>query len=391
MGRGFAILLIVTFSIAAALSGAAAEPRRVLLLESYGPNFGPFKYYVADFRNELVQQFKDPVDFYEQHLASARYAGGMSEGPFTEYLQALFDGHPLDLIVAFGPPAALFLERNRPKLFPSAPMLITGIEQRRVDPAGLADNDSIVAYAVDVPALFDNIIRVLPETKQVAIVLGDSPNERFWVEEVRRSLPQFTDRLQFIWLNTLPFSEILQRVAALPENSAILFGLMSVDASGLAYDEGNALRKIRTVANAPIFTYVDSYFGLGAVGGPLVSVSGVSREAADVATRILRGEKMADVRKVIGFSAPRYDARELQRWKISETALPPGSTIEFRVPTVWQQYRWQLIAIISVMLFAAILIAGLLAENYRRRQAELESRKRLLEARHLNRIAAPAD
>jgi signal transduction histidine kinase len=388
MRRWFVILLIVTFSIAATLSGAEAEPRHVLLLDSYGPDFRPFEYYVAQFRRELVQQFKEPVDFDEQYLASARYPEGTSERPFTEYLQALFDRHSLDLIVAFGAPAALFVEQNRQKLFPTVPMLITGTEQRRVDPAGLTDSDSVVAIALDVPALFDNIIRVLPETKQVALVFGNSPNEKFWTEEFRRSLQRFSDRLQFIWLDALPFSAMQQRVAALPKNSAILFGLMSVDAADQSYDEADAFRKIRAVANAPLFTYVDSYFGQGAVGGPLVTVSDVSRQAADVATSILRGEKVRDVRKVIGLSAPRYDARELQRWNISEAALPPGSSVEFRVPTMWQQYRWPLIAIIAVVLFEAMLIAGLLFERFRRRQAESESRNRILEARHMNRIAA---
>ena len=76
---------------------------------------------------------------------------------------------------------------------------------------------------------------------------------------------------------------------------------------------------------------------------------------------------------------PRYDWRELQRWKIDEKLLPPGSTILFREPTVWDRYRTWIIAGISVFLLQALLITGLLANLVKRRRAErflTESEKR---------------
>ena len=33
---------------------------------------------------------------------------------------------------------------------------------------------------------------------------------------------------------------------------------------------------------------------------------------------------------LVGTQQPRYDWRELRRWNISESRLPPGSVIEFR-------------------------------------------------------------
>jgi hypothetical protein len=62
----------------------------------------------------------------------------------------------------------------------------------------------------------------------------------------------------------------------------------------------------------------------------------------------------------IGFGAPRFDWRELQRWGISENRLPPGSTIYFRVPTAWEHYRLQILAICAALLFQAALILGLI-------------------------------
>ena len=40
---------------------------------------------------------------------------------------------------------------------------------------------------------------------------------------------------------------------------------------------------------------------------------------------------------------PIFDWRQLQRWNISESRLPPGSEVRFRNPDVWQQYLKELL------------------------------------------------
>ena len=82
-----------------------------------------------------------------------------------------------------------------------------------------------------------------------------------------------------------------------------------------------------------------------------------------------------------------YDWRELQRWNISEARLPPGSIVQFREPSAWQRYRWQLMAIFVALSIQTAMITWLLLEHRRRRNAELESRRRLLQVMHLSRTA----
>ena len=88
------------------------------------------------------------------------------------------------------------------------------------------------------------------------------------------------------------------------------------------------------------------------------------------------------------FTKPVFDWRQLQRWKVSERALPPGSEIRFRQPGLWEQYHWVVIAALTVVLIQAAMISWLLFERRRRRLAELESRRRIFEVAHLNRAAA---
>ena len=152
---------------------------------------------------------------------------------------------------------------------------------------------------------------------------------------------------------------------------------MNVDAAGVVHETGNALNKVASRANAPIFSYDDSYFDGAIVGGPMFSVLEGSRIAATVATRILDGEKAGDIKTPpIKYASPKFDWRQMQRWGISENNLPPGSSIHFRPRTAWETYRWQIVTVCAVAVLQGALIMLLLFERRRRHLAEMDSRQR---------------
>jgi two-component sensor histidine kinase/ABC-type uncharacterized transport system substrate-binding protein len=349
----------------------AAEPKRVMLLHSFGQDVKPWSEYARAIRAELVRQSPSPLDLYEYSLVSARFNDENPEVPFAAYLSALFAKHGLDLIVSIGAPAAGFVQRHRQQLFATTPMLLTVVDQRRVQYSVLTANDAVVAVAINYFAAIENILRVLPNTKTVAVVVGNSPIEKYWKEEIGNEVKPFANRLAFIWYNDLSFEDVLKHAAALPPQSAIFWELMVVDAAGVSHEEGSALTRLHAVANAPIFSYTDAFFGREIVGGPHVPVLEVGRQSAEAAVRILAGEKPRDIKiPPIGFGTPKYDWREMQRWGISESRLPPGSEIHFRNPNVWEQYRAQTIAVSAAIVAQAALIAWMLYEYQRRRRSE---------------------
>jgi signal transduction histidine kinase len=135
------------------------------------------------------------------------------------------------------------------------------------------------------------------------------------------------------------------------------------------------------VANAPIFGLQSSQLGRGIVGGPLMSMDDLSRNAAGAAVRILNHESPENVRVPPQLPGPNsFDWRELRRWRINENRLPAGSVVQFREPTLWQRYKWYVLASVSVSLVEGLLIWSLLANLTRRQRAEQslrESRNRL--------------
>jgi len=57
------------------------------------------------------------------------------------------------------------------------------------------DDDTGVMLDLDLPAMLLTFCRLRPETKEIAVVVGHSPVERFWAGELRRDFQQFTDRV----------------------------------------------------------------------------------------------------------------------------------------------------------------------------------------------------
>ena len=124
----------------------------------------------------------------------------------------------------------------------------------------------------------------------------------------------------------------------------------------------------------------------------MFSVLESSAVTANVANRILSGERAGDIKtQPVEFAAPRFDWRQMQRWGISEGSLPPGSTVDFRSPPLWQAYRAQIALVAAVILLQGGLISGLLVERRRRHRAEANARQRMTELARVVRFSTAGE
>jgi signal transduction histidine kinase len=392
--RTFTAALAIALLLAMLCQSQAAgpKPKLVLMLHSFGLRFKPWNDYAEAIRSEISRKSKTPVDYHDHSLLNARLGADKSDDPFVDYLHAVYSTNSPDLIIAFGAPAASFVQQYRERLFPGKPMLFTAIEGRRVQRDKLTENDTVVATHNDFAAAFESLLHVLPDTKTIVIVNGVSPNEKFWEGELRRELAQFSNRVELNWFTELSFEAILKNTANLPPHTAIFWHLMNVDAAGVTHEQNAALNRLTSSANAPTFSFLDVFFGDGLLGGSMQSVKEGSELAAAAALRVLGGEKPGDIKTPPTENAlPKYDWRQLQRWNISESRLPPGSEILFREPTVWERYSWQIALITTVILLQAGLISALLREHRRRQLAEVHSRQRMAELARVARFSTAGE
>ena len=335
------------------------------------------------FETELVEKMGERVDLDEVSLDMARYADRDMQEAIVDYLQKRQRKWQPDLVVPIGAPASIFVANYRDRLFPETPIVYASADRRLLPTGALEKNAVYIGQVYEISGLLEDMLQVAPATKNIVVIVGATPLEHTWREFFQKAAEPFANRINFTYYSDLSFDQMLQAVAKLPPNSFIFVLLLLRDASGVTHNADEALQRLHQVANAPINGIFGHQLGLGIVGGRLYQSERVGKEAADIAVRILRGEPASGIPPILlERLAPRYDSRELQRWKISEKLLPPGSTVLFREPTVWDRYRKWIIAGISICILQALLITGLLANLVKRRRAERSLTQAEKQARH---------
>src|SRR5437773_241975 len=366
--------LVAVFVVLTAVCATGSEPKRVLVVHSFGSVAPPFTTHSIAFETELVEKMGKRVDLDEVSLDMARYADPNLQEALVEYLQKRQAHWQPDLVVPIGSPAGVFVEQYRDRLFPEAPILYTGMDRRRLSPHALERNAAFIGENFDGAGFIEDILQIAPATKNIAIVIGASAVEQYWAAAFRKEFEPYANRINFIWLNDLSLDQMLEKTRALPPDSFIFLMLLLRDATGVTLNADEALQRIHAVANAPINGIFQHQLGLGIVGGRLYQAENEGIESAHIAIRILHGEPASSFPpEILGPLPPRYDWRELKRWKINEERLPPGSVVSFREPTAWEQYGVWIVAGLSLCFVQALLIFRLLATLAKRRPAELSS------------------
>ena len=371
-------LLAIMVLFGAAPSDAQPAVRQVLMLQSFDRGTFPVDQFTNNFRIELVRRAPEPVNVVQIVVGPTGFVGA-PEQVVVDYIRSSFLDRPKpDLVVAVAGPAAVFARRYRQELFPDTPILFASVDRRFLDDAPLGEKEAAVAVDNQFSRTIETILQLRPETTQVFMVMGSGQLGRFWRRELESEFGRFHDRLTFVWSNDLSLQQILRRCSSLPEHSAILYVSFGTDAAGAAFPDEQLFAELREAANAPVFAGQSVFLGHGIVGGSLLSIDEMSRDTADVAVRLLHGAAPASIDVPVRLPGqPTFDWRELQRWGIPESRLPPGSLMRYRAPSLWSAYRNTVLSAIGVLAIQSLLIIGLLYQRRARRRAELESQNHL--------------
>ena len=289
----------------------------------------------------------------------------------------------MGLLVAQGSSALEFVMRSRAELWPAVPVIFAAVDEETAARLNLPSDMTGTIYQLPFPNMVTAAEALVPNLKRIALV-GDPWERQAFRRHYQGEIRAFVAQFEFIDLIGLPMTEIRKRVAVLPDDTAIVYtGLMD---EGAGPHEG--LAAFATVANRPIVIDAETSIGYGGTGGFVATPVPIAQATARIALRILDGEAPSKIPVVRGdFTRPVFDWHQLQRFGISESRLPAGSEIRFRPPDLWDQYRWEALGVLAIVLLQAAMITWLLFERRRRHIAQLESRRHLLEVIHLNRTA----
>lgn len=301
----------------------------------------------------------------------------------VDTLREKYAGQKIDLVITFGPqPFGMFLHYGQ-DLWPTTPIIFSAVEAREL-PQKLPLNMTGVVGSFDFSSNVDLALALQPELRHVFYIGGATPQEIGRRATAEEDFKHYGRKLEFTYLNDLPFPELLNRVSDLPERSIVLYTTFFKDASGEPYIPVRACPLIVDSSNAPVYGVFETYLGCGIVGGAIFNVDANVRQAANMGLRILHGESIAHLPVEQG--PPNkfiVDWRQLQKWGIPESRLPPGTTVMYRAPSVWALYKKYLLLGIAVLVIQSCLIVLLIVQMRRCKRSDIAIRhltRRLIKA-----------
>ena len=396
--RTFALVPLACALCAAApraVAQAPARPARVLLLYQQQAETQPMVEFSQPLRETIDSELKGSVEFYQEALDFDRFTGRERSFPLRKYFEEKYRRFGIDVVVPVGGRALRFaVDQLRPVL-PDVPIVFALCAEPQTNPASLPDNvTGRIASASRFAPTLSMARRLQPDAEQVVVIGGAGAADSASVSAAVRAVA-LRDSLALTVLQGLSLDALLPRLRRLDRRSIVIFANYRQDDHGRTFEPLDVVGSIARAAAAPIYTQLHSYVGEGVVGGSVVRFDHEGRRTGRLVARVLRrplGERLPPVEPIDkSFVA---DSRQLRRFGLSETRLPPGTDVLYREPTAWERHRTVVLPTLGVIIAELLLIGSLLLERHRRKRAQKaadEQQRRADETRrqvtHMGRVA----
>ncbi len=362
---------ILLFFTCVAFGMDAKEPKRVLILYSFEwERTAAAAALEESLHSSLKSRVPDRIEFYSEYLDLTRFSDPGHVDNMVKSLRLRIAPKKLDLILPVGDTALNFVLSNERDLFPGTPIVSLFGQGFKLGPEQRALTTGVQSR-IDTTGTLDLALQLQPDTQRVVVVTGNSPDEKLWREQLRTNFAGYSGKVVFTYLTDLPMAEILTRLADLPPHTIVLYTFFMQDARGQFFIPEEALDLIVNASHVPVYGVYSSYVGHGIVGGRMDALAKNFASIADLAARVLDGEKPGNIPLIVESSGrDLVDWHQLKRWGFSERRLPPGSVVLFKELSIWDRYRPYIVGLILLLSFQAFLILLLLVQRRRRRTAE---------------------
>jgi PAS domain S-box-containing protein len=361
--RSAPILRTLIFILLLPFLGAAQpnEPKRVLILMQEDTSWPAFRLIDENVRATLRAGLPGGILVFSEHLDRSHFPDARIQAEQLSWIAKKYANSNLDLIINVGDVPT--------DLFPNAPLLFISADPRRKPPGSTRSASSHASVWVDLEAqkTLELAQRLQPGARRIVVIGDGLPSEYAILTRLRLMHPTNAGDTPVTYVTNPVISEICRRVSELGSDSIVLFTALTRDEHGHPLIPGEVISKIATASAAPVYVLTDMYVGTGAVGGYVASFAEVGKTGGQMGLRLLAGEHPQDV---VTQNLYVFDGRQLHRWNIPESALPAGSVVLYRQPSLWESYKYYIVAIVLVCVAETLLILGLLWQRTTRRKFE---------------------
>lgn len=340
---------------------AATPPRKVLILYSYHDTL-PWQ---AKLREALFTELKKTpqsqnLELFEERFEAHRLSTITSNDAFLKLLETKYRNVKLDLIVAENDFAFEFLSKY-PDVFP-------GVKRQFISYSLGQNTANVLLISPNITTALNTILQVLPNTRRIIAIIGRGEFNDTEKQQLEQNIaPLSVKQVQLEIWDDFSFAELYQRTRQLSAGTAILYAPVTTDRLGQRKIPRDVLIELHKISAVPIFTTYDSFLGLGAVGGYMMSASQVGYLLAQAVLGLPLPKTRAEIE--VATKGYYFDDIELKRWKIPDRNLPPGRIILNRKVSDWYKYRSQIAAALLALVLESALIIALLRSLRLRKEA----------------------
>src|SRR6266481_3104510 len=387
---GVVVAALVWHLLAWAGTATAADtdrPRQVLLLYAESRLLPSIVEADAAFRSTVASGLGAPVVFHTEFLDLPPTPSAEYERHLRDLLRFKYQDLHLDLIMAFAPRALRIALDYRAELAPGAPIVFMAVDS--TEDLHLPRDVTGVLMTIDSMDTLGAALRLQPETRRVVVVSGSAAMDRRYLALIRAAVAGAPSHLELTYMTDLPLEAVAANLAALPDGTIVILVSFLRDSTGRNLTTIEALKRLVEASRVPIYGLSTTHMGHGTVGGRFIDFEKQGARAGELALQLLRGEKLGPSDIVTqNTNTYTFDWRQLRRWGLKESRLPPGSVIRFREPSVWERYRWPIVGGLALVLVESLLIAGLMVQRARRKRAEAETAMQRGQLAHAQRVTA---
>lgn len=326
-------------------------------------------------RSALKAGWHEPLDIEIEYLNLVRHKDPDYLRGWIELLKTKYAAKPPDLVLPVYVPALEFTLQHRETIFPDVPIVFCSAPSKVAERAHGQPNVTGVAFRLDIAGTIETVKRLHPGNSRLMVLSGSSELERGLKRATQDAILAMNTGMEIDFVEGLPRSQLLKRVAAADRNTSILMLTYEEDSAGTNYSTLEIIEQMSTESSVPMYGLYDTLLGHGIVGGSLQSAESQGKLAGELAVRVLKGERPEDM-PIVGHDTVQtvFDARQLRRMNVSIDSLPPGSHVLYREPTFWEQFGRYVLFGATAMLVQSLIIAALLVNRSRRVRAEREAR-----------------
>ena len=359
-----AVLCILLFVLVGPATAAEPAVKNVLVLH----NQANLPQSWALMESTVRARVPGEINFYTSSVENPRFDEEVYRESLAETLRRGYGGVKLDVVVASSYPVLKFAMQYRDRMFPGVPIVFTDVsstEGQKMWPGVTG-----VISPLGMRETIDLALHLHPNARAVAVISGTTEWDKYWLAVAHSELIRHLNTVREIDLIGPSSHQIVEKIAELPPSTVVLFQLRPDDLTQPALEPFDVLADV----GQRLPTY-SAWPGLaldrGGVGGAYRNFRKDAVLNGEIVARVLLGERPENIPIVHDSDLRvRVDWRALQRWGIPESALPPGTVVEYRQPTFWQRDRKYIVMAIALIAAQALLIAGLLLQRARKRKAE---------------------